>query len=98
MRWQYSGDGGRFAGEDRRHRAADGSALSGQPMRIVVAGLGAQGHKRRRIAGDDFVAAVDPVNADAQYRSIVDVPLTDYDAVLACIPDEPKTKLLTYSL
>ena len=50
-------------------------------MRVVVAGLGVQGHKRRRIAGADFVAAVDPVNADADYRTIADVPLADYDAV-----------------
>ena len=80
--------------EDRRRRAADGAALSVRPMRVVVAGLGVQGHKRRRIAGDDFVAAVDPVNPEARYRSIADVPLADYDAVLACIPDEPKIELL----
>jgi scyllo-inositol 2-dehydrogenase (NADP+) len=67
-------------------------------MRVVVAGLGVQGHKRRRVAGDDFVAAVDPVNMDARYRSITDVPLADYDAVLLCIPDEPKIELLTYCL
>jgi hypothetical protein len=64
-------------------------------MRVVVAGLGVQGHKRRRIAGDEFVAAVDPIHAEARYRSIADVPLADYDAVLACIPDEPKIELLT---
>ena len=67
-------------------------------MRVVVAGLGVQGQKRRGIAGDDFVAAVDPVNQEARYRSILDIPLTDYDAVLACIPDEPKVELLTYCL
>ena len=67
-------------------------------MRVVVAGLGVQGHKRRRVAGDDFVAAVDPVNMEARYRSIAEVPLADYDAVLACIPDEPKIELLTYCL
>lgn len=67
-------------------------------MRVVVAGLGVQGHKRRRIAGRDFVAAVDPVNADAQYRSLTDVPLGDYDAVLACIPDDPKVELIRYCL
>jgi predicted dehydrogenase len=67
-------------------------------MRVVVAGLGVQGHKRRRIAGDEFVAAVDPINAEARYRSIADVPLADYDAVLACIPDEPKIELLSYCL
>ncbi|HEY6994605.1 MAG TPA: Gfo/Idh/MocA family oxidoreductase [Xanthobacteraceae bacterium] len=67
-------------------------------MRVVVAGLGVQGHKRRRIAGEDFVAAVDPVNEEARYRSIADVPLADYDAVLACIPDEPKVEVLGYCL
>ncbi len=67
-------------------------------MRVVVAGLGVQGHKRRRVAGSDFVAAVDPVNAEAQYRKIEDMPLADYDAVLACIPDEPKIAMLEYLL
>ena len=67
-------------------------------MRVVVAGLGVQGHKRRRIAGADFVAAVDPVNEEARYRTIMDVPLADYDAVLACIPDEPKIDVLTYCI
>src|SRR5260370_1270486 len=55
-------------------------------MRVVVAGLGVQGYKRRRIAGADLVADVDPVNEEARYRSIVDVPLADYDAVLASVP------------
>ena len=67
-------------------------------MRVVVAGLGVQGHKRRRVAGADFVAAVDPVNPQAEYRAIEDVPLSSYDAVLACIPDEPKINVLAYLL
>ncbi|HEX5864701.1 MAG TPA: Gfo/Idh/MocA family oxidoreductase [Casimicrobiaceae bacterium] len=67
-------------------------------MRVVVAGLGVQGYKRRRVAGGDFVAAVDPVNSEAQYRSIEDVALNEYDAVLACIPDEPKIAVLEYLL
>src|SRR5262245_65619086 len=67
-------------------------------MRVVVAGIGVQGHKRRRIAGGYFVASVDPVNDEARYRSIADVPLADYDAVLACIPDETKVEVLTYCL
>jgi scyllo-inositol 2-dehydrogenase (NADP+) len=67
-------------------------------MRVVVAGLGVQGRKRSRVAGSDFVAAVDPVNAEAQYRRIEDVPLADYDAVLACIPDEPKIAMIEYLL
>jgi scyllo-inositol 2-dehydrogenase (NADP+) len=67
-------------------------------MRVVVAGLGVQGHKRRHVAGADFVAAVDPVNTEAEYRRIEDVPLAAYDAVLACIPDEPKIEMLGYLL
>lgn len=65
-------------------------------MRVIVIGLGVQGHKRRKFAGDDFVAAVDPVNADAQYRDVRDVPLADYDAALCCVPDGPKMGLLGY--
>ncbi|CAK0757870.1 Oxidoreductase, NAD-binding [uncultured Gammaproteobacteria bacterium] len=67
-------------------------------MKTIVVGLGVQGHKRRKHAGSDFVASVDPVNPDAKYRSVYDVPLGDYDAVLACIPDEPKGELLRYFL
>jgi predicted dehydrogenase len=65
-------------------------------MRVVVAGLGVQGYKRRAVAGSDFVASVDPVNAEADYRRLEDVPTDLYDAVLACIPDEPKIALLNY--
>jgi len=67
-------------------------------MRVIVVGLGVQGHKRRRIAGGDVVATVDPVNPDADFTSAFDVPLADYDAVLACIPDQPKIELLSYFL
>jgi predicted dehydrogenase len=67
-------------------------------MRVIVAGLGVQGYKRRRIAGLDCVAAVDPVNLEAEYRALRDVPGGSYDAVLACIPDEPKLDLINYCL
>ncbi len=67
-------------------------------MRAIVVGLGVQGYKRRRFAGADFVAAVDPVNQEAQYRRIEDVPLDSYDAALCCIPDEPKVAILSYLL
>lgn len=67
-------------------------------MRVVVAGLGVQGHKRRRFAGDDYVASIDPVNEQAEFRRLEDVPVASYDAVLACIPDEPKFELLNYAL
>ena len=67
-------------------------------MRCIVVGLGVQGYKRKRFAGEDFVASVDPVNREAEYRVIEDVPLQDYDAALVCIPDEPKIQVLTYLL
>lgn len=65
-------------------------------MKVIVVGLGVQGHKRRRIAGEDMVATVDPVNDEADYRAIEEVPLADFDAALLCVPDEPKIALLTY--
>ena len=67
-------------------------------MKVVVVGLGIQGYKRRKFAGNDFVASVDPVNPEADYKSITDVTLADYDAALCCIPDEPKIEILTWLL
>lgn len=67
-------------------------------MRVIVVGLGVQGHKRRMFAGSDFIASVDLVNNGAEYRSLEDVPLSDYDAALLCVPDEPKVSLINYLL
>src|SRR3984885_11907612 len=67
-------------------------------MRGIVAGLGVQGYKRRAFAGVDFVAAVDPVNPESEFRRIEEVPIARYDAVLACIPDAPKVQLLRYCI
>ncbi len=67
-------------------------------MKVIVVGLGVQGHKRRTFAGADYVASVDPVHPDADYKSVDAVPLADYDAALCCIPDDPKVDVLTYLL
>jgi len=67
-------------------------------MRAIVVGLGVQGHKRRKFAGADYVASVDPANPDADFKSVLDVPLDAYDAALCCIPDEPKFEVLSYLL
>jgi scyllo-inositol 2-dehydrogenase (NADP+) len=67
-------------------------------FRVVVLGLGVQGQKRRRHAGADYVASVDPAKPEADYRDISDVPLADYDAALCCIPDAPKAQILEYLL
>ena len=44
-------------------------------MRAIVVGLGVQGYKRRRFAGADSVASVDPANNEADYRDLAEVPL-----------------------
>jgi len=67
-------------------------------MRTIVAGLGVQGHKRKHHSGADFVASVDPINLDADYRDIVDVPLDSYDSVLICVPDQQKEAIIHYAL
>ena len=51
-----------------------------------------------RFAGADFVAAVDPVNPEAQSGASKMCRWMRYDAVLACIPDEPKIELLGHLL
>jgi scyllo-inositol 2-dehydrogenase (NADP+) len=65
-------------------------------MKVIVVGLGIQGVKRKRVAGKDVVAAVDPVVANADYKSVEAVPVNDYDAAMLCIPDEPKIKIINY--
>jgi scyllo-inositol 2-dehydrogenase (NADP+) len=64
-------------------------------LRVLVAGLGIQGRKRRAIAGADVAATVDPVNPEADYRELSEVPLGAYDAALVCTPDGVKLNLLT---
>lgn len=67
-------------------------------MRVVILGLGVQGEKRQRVAGSDVVATVDPLKEGVDYRSIEEVPLNQYDAVLCCVPDQPKFEILEYLL
>ena len=67
-------------------------------MGVVIVGLGNQGRKRQRIAGNDVTATVDPVNEDAQYRRVEDVPLESYDRALVCTPDSDKIGILRYLL
>ena len=65
-------------------------------MKVIIVGLGIQGVKRKRIAGKDVVATVDPVVSNADYKCVEAVPVNDYDAALLCIPDEPKIKIINY--
>ena len=65
-------------------------------MRVIVIGLGVQGHKRKRFAGADYVCSVDVRNPDADFRDISEVSPDRYDAALLCVPDSAKIGLLDY--
>jgi predicted dehydrogenase len=67
-------------------------------MRVIVVGLGVQGRKRLAVAGDQVVGTVDPVQPDAGYRQVDDVPIDAYDAAVVSVPDDVKVDLLTYLL
>ena len=67
-------------------------------MKVVVVGLGIQGRKRLAIAGADVAATVDPVQPEAQYKCIEDVPRGNYDGALVCTPDAAKLPILRYLL
>jgi scyllo-inositol 2-dehydrogenase (NADP+) len=63
-----------------------------------VAGFGVQGRKRRAVAGNEAVAIVDPVQVEAGYKCIEEVPRGDYDAVMVCTPDAAKPEILRYAM
>jgi scyllo-inositol 2-dehydrogenase (NADP+) len=67
-------------------------------MRTIIVGLGVQGEKRKKIAGDSVVAVVDPYSSEASYTSLESVPLNTYDAAMVCTPDDAKYSLLSYLL
>ncbi len=67
-------------------------------MRVVVAGMGVQGRKRKTIAAADVVATVDPVVEGVDHKRIEDVNPASYDAVLLCVPDPEKPTLLPWLL
>lgn len=63
-------------------------------MRIAVVGLGVQGLKRKLIAGESCVATVDPLNPDADYKSLNELPIDSFDAAFLCVPDSEKAGLI----
>lgn len=67
-------------------------------MRTLILGMGIQGNKRKKYCEKDFIGFVDPFNPEANYKDIKDVPIQTYDAVLACIPDDPKFEIINYCL
>ncbi len=65
-------------------------------LKTLIIGLGNQGQKRRRLMGDNYVASVDPINSEAEYRHLVDVPIESFDAAILCTPDSEKYESLKY--
>jgi hypothetical protein len=60
-------------------RSAAAIITVSRSLKNGLAGLGVQGHKRRKFAGADYVAGVDPVNADADFKSLVEWPIACLD-------------------
>lgn len=65
-------------------------------MKLVIVGLGTQGTKRYKLLKKYTVATVDPVNTKADYKTINDVPLDDYNAVFVCTPDSKKLDIINF--
>jgi scyllo-inositol 2-dehydrogenase (NADP+) len=67
-------------------------------IKVIVAGMGVQGAKRQRAAGNDVIATVDSMAESVNYKDVRNVPLEDFDAAILCIPDDPKVALIDYLL
>ena len=63
-------------------------------MKIAVIGLGVQGKKRAKTAGEDLSFTVDPFNKEANYRSIDHAPLEDIQAAFICTSDAVKPEII----
>jgi hypothetical protein len=67
-------------------------------MRVVIAGLDANGLMRKKAAVRKCVATVDNVDPNASYSSIQDVDINSYDAVIILGANEQKYNLCRYAL
>ena len=67
-------------------------------MKIVIIGLGIQGHKRLLASSMDMILKVDPVVAACDFKSIYQVPLSEYDAAIVATPDALKFEIIKYLL
>lgn len=65
-------------------------------MRVLQVGLGNQGRKRCAVAGRDIVGRVDPVNPEAEYKSLHEAPVDFFDAAIISTPDALKLSLAEY--
>jgi scyllo-inositol 2-dehydrogenase (NADP+) len=66
-------------------------------IKFAVVGLGVQGNKRIKYLNKRKYITIDPYKK-SDYKSISQAPLSAYDAVIICVPDEQKLKIIEYCL
>jgi scyllo-inositol 2-dehydrogenase (NADP+) len=71
--------------------------MSGLQLRYLVVGYGNIGAKRKAVLGPQCVATVDPLNADADFRTPAECT-SDYDAAILAVPNDVKIDLIRYFL
>ena len=65
-------------------------------VRYLVVGLGNIGSRRKALLGERCVATADPYNPAADYQSVREVPLDQFDAAVLAIPTDAKPALVEY--
>ncbi|WP_026261456.1 Gfo/Idh/MocA family protein [Kiloniella laminariae] len=63
-------------------------------MRVIICGLGNQGKKRSRVAGDDVCAMIDPIAVEADYNKFSAISDLSFEAGLICTPEYEKLSLI----
>ena len=66
-------------------------------MKAIIVGMGVQGNKRKKFLGKEFVYSVDKYKK-ADFLSIYQVPLNNFDTVFVCVPDCEKLKIVNYCI
>ena len=64
--------------------------------KVLLVGYGNQGKKREREDISKIVGIVDPKLKSANYKNVQEVPLSKFDIVYLCCPDQQKKDILTY--
>jgi scyllo-inositol 2-dehydrogenase (NADP+) len=67
-------------------------------LRYLVVGYGNIGAKRKAVLGPQCVATVDPLNAEADFRTPAECAPDCYDAAILAVPNDVKIGLIRYFL
>ena len=65
-------------------------------MKSIIIGLGVQGKKRLKAIKikNEIFATVDPVNNNADYRYLKDVPINRYDTAIISVHNQAKLSII----